>query len=531
MGWIIGTVTGVFSTAFPDDIVERAPGGLAWSTIAYHVTLTLVLMWMVKVLYVKFCLPISDLPGPWYAGLTDLDLTVRLLSGRSFDILHRRHCHYGPIMRLSTRTVSISDCKLAKEILSTHTFRKPQNIYKMLFQPYLPNIFTTSDPGFHRKRKRLLTSVFSWQSLRPVEGYIVDSGVQPLLDKFRSLPEGATVNLYQEFLGLTFDVIGRLAFGESFGVITRGDRSIIDWFAQSFKYVTVVRLFPFLKGHRIPFIPFLRRGYDAEKAIVKMACQAVQKRLKLLATVDQRPSQDILQLMIDSVDPETGDKLNPAELASESIVQLLAGTDTTANALTWLFYAMLSHPSCYQRVVDEILDEFPLSYGEMPPRVIPYEAVKSSLPYFNAVVQEALRVYPPISSGLLRVVPDKGATVGNCYLPPGYLVSIPIYSINHSPLYWDKPDEFIPERWLEGDMTKMKQNTITFLSGPRGCLGRNLAYMELYLTAVNLLRNFHVEFVNPDNPDVEPIEFLTLQPKKRHMMVHLTPRVPTKVVG
>ncbi|KAJ1969882.1 hypothetical protein IWQ62_000338, partial [Dispira parvispora] len=215
MGWIIGTVISVFSTSFPEDVVERVPGGLAWSTVAYHITITLALMWMVKVLYVKFCLPISNLPGPWYAGLTDLDLTVRLLSGRSFDILHRRHCRYGPIMRLSTRTVSISDCKLAKEILSTHAFSKPQNIYKMLFQPYLPNIFTTSDPVFHRKRKGLLAPVFTWQSLRPVEEFIVDSGVQPLLDKFRSLPEGAEINLYQEFLGLTFDVIGRLAFGES----------------------------------------------------------------------------------------------------------------------------------------------------------------------------------------------------------------------------------------------------------------------------------------------------------------------------
>ncbi|KAJ1642444.1 hypothetical protein IWQ61_010625, partial [Dispira simplex] len=85
---------------------------------------------------------------------------------------------------------------------------------------------------------------------------------------------------------------------------------------------------------------------------------------------------------------------------------------------------------------------------------------------------------------------------------------------------------FIPERWLEGDVSQKKQNTITFLSGPRGCLGRNLAYMELYLTVANILRSFHVEFVNPDSPDVEPVEFLTLRPKNRRLMVYVTPRTP-----
>ncbi|KAJ1643115.1 hypothetical protein IWQ61_010564 [Dispira simplex] len=429
-------------------------------------------------------------------------------------------------MRIGTWGVSISDCKLVKELLATHAFRKPRDVYEIFFQIYLPNIFTTSDPVFHRKRKRMLGPVFSWQSLHQAEELIVEAGIQPLLDKFRSLPQGAEVNLYQEFLGLTYDIIGRLAFGESFGVISRGDRLVVDEFTQLFQYLTVVRLFPFLKGHRVPFIPFLRRGYDSEQSIVKKACQAVDKRLEWLATTDESPPRDTLQLMIDSVDPETGDKLNPAELASESIVQLIGGTDNTAHGLTWVLYAMLSHPSCYQRAVDEILEEFPLSPNEMPPDVVPFDAIKEKLPYLDAVIQETLRVYPPVSIGLLRTIPDQGVTIGGHYIPPGYFIGIPIYSINHSPLYWDKPDEFIPERWLEGDVSQKKQNTITFLSGPRGCLGRNLAYMELYLTVANILRSFHVEFVNPDNPDVEPVEFLTLRPKNRRLVVYVTPRTP-----
>ncbi|KAJ1963219.1 hypothetical protein IWQ62_003285 [Dispira parvispora] len=526
MGWITNAANNVYYTFFPGDGSGYSSGEMVRGALAYQVGLTLVLLWVVRLLYLKFCLPVSKLPAPWYVGLTELDLIIRLLSGRSFAILHRRHCRYGPIMRIGTWSVSISDCKLAKELLATHAFRKPSNIYEIFFQIYLPNIFTTSDPVFHRKRKRMLAPVFSWQSLHQVEGLIVEEGVQPLLDKFQSLPQGAEVNLYQEFLGLTYDVIGRLAFGESFGVILRGDRTVIDEFTQLFQYLTVVRLFPFLKGRRVPFIPFLRRGYDSEQSIVKKACRAVEKRLEWLASTDQPPPQDTLQLMIDSVDPETGDKLNPAELGSESIVQLIGGTDTTAHGLTWVFYAMLSHPGCYQRVVDEILEEFPLSTSERSPSVISFDAIKDKLPYLDAVIQEALRVYPPVSLAVVRTIPDQGATIGGYYIPPGYNLGIPVYSINHSPLYWDKPNEFIPERWLEGDAAQMKQNTITFLSGPRGCLGRNLAYMELYLTVANLLRNFHVKFVNPDNPDVEPVEFVTLRPKNRRLMTYVTPRTP-----
>ncbi|RKP33896.1 cytochrome P450, partial [Dimargaris cristalligena] len=404
------------------------------------------------------------------------------------------------------RDVSISDCQVVKDLLSSHKYYKPEQVYKAIFEPFEPTVFSTSDPIFHRKRKGILGPVFTWASLHRMEGAILDSGVRPLIKKLRQICQEQTpeVNLFKEFFGVAYDVMGYLVFGQTFGAVEQDDMTVANWLFDYFIYATMIRVFPILEGRFENLIPQVKRGEIAKKCMSRLAMDAIARRRALLATAErdgdlETVPNDILQLMIEAADPNSGEKLSDIDLVSETLVQLVAGSNTTAHALTWVIYGLLTHPECYRRLEAEVLDVFPLipSQDVNPDSevdLISHDDVKNRLPYLEAVIQEALRFYPPAATAIPRIIPPEGLTIGSYFIPGGYQLTVPMYAINHSPLAFDRADEFIPERWLEvADMNTLKQSTLTFLSGPRGCLGRNLAMMELRLVIANLIRHFHCE--------------------------------------
>ncbi|KAJ1924010.1 hypothetical protein IWQ60_005501 [Tieghemiomyces parasiticus] len=520
-------------------------------------------------------------------GIGDFDLYYRDLTAKSFELTHQRHLKYGPIFRLGPESVSICDGKFAKEILSSHRFRKPKEIYSHVFQVFLPNIFTTADPDFHRQRKGLLAPVFTWANMLRIEGTVIETGIRPLLAKFHRIARAnaadmsgkpvAVVNLYREFTNLTFDITGRLTFGRSFNTINAdANQEVFDWFSGYFYYVAITRIFPFLNNRPMPLLPPVQRGYIGRRGIVNLAITTVRERLDYLKELDHaypdreaaaiagKVPHDILQLMIDARDnvaDTSADKaplhlndssagplkmgegrcLSPEELASESLVQMVAGTETTSSALSWVVYALLSHPHHYQRLVDEVLTAFPLPVDATSDNVdiIRTDSIKARLPFLDAVIQETLRYYPSASTSIPRVIPEGGLDYGGYHVPAGYYVNIPLYATNRDPQLWSRPEEFIPERWLVpvhrpghdsgSGATAMdpgvKIGIMTFLSGPRGCLGRNLALMELQLTLANLIRQFNWEFADPANSMLNPVEYITLRPESKELLVTLMPRM------
>ncbi|KAJ1929305.1 hypothetical protein IWQ60_001275 [Tieghemiomyces parasiticus] len=505
-------------------------------TLFRWVALLLFTRWMFTTLYKWKFSPTAKVPGPWFAGLGSFDFYFRLFSDKNYQVIHERHLQYGPVIRMGTRMVSISDGKLAKELLSTHRYRKPAAKYRDIFQILLPNIFTTADPDFHRQRKRLLMPAFTWPTLRRMEETITGAGTRPLLAKFHALAQNGqpfSVNLSTEFLGLTFDVIMRLAFGESLNLIQDNDSEVFGWFGSLLRYMVITRTFSFLKDKPVPYLPMVHQGYLSKRNVVALALRKIRERQAYLATLDRSDPkvdvpQDVLQIMLDAQDPETGANLNTEQVASEAIVQMVAGTDTTSLALCWTVFAILRHPSCGERVINEVLTEFPLRAANASD-IIEYDHVKARLPYLTAVIQESLRVYPPVASSLARVVPKGGLTTGEHFLPAGCTVSFSPYAINRSPLMWSQPEEFVPERWLapEAEMDPgCKVGTLSFLSGPRACIGRNLALMEIHVTIANLIRHFHWEFAEPRFADLEPSEHVMLHVKDDEFRVKFTPRTP-----
>lgn len=185
------------------------------------------------------------------------------------------------------------------------------------------------------------------------------------------------------------------------------------------------------------------------------------------------------------------------EIILNSALFIVAGSETTASLLSGLLMWLLRSPDAYRKLTDEIRSNFATA-ADM------HFTKLQDLPYMNACIDEALRIFPPIPTGLTRTVPKDGDTVAGEFLPGGVTVSCHGWACSHSPLNFTQPDSFIPERWLDRSGAHAKDISDAsqpFSLGPRGCIGRHLTYLELRLILANLLWHYDLERADLDDPN------------------------------
>lgn len=234
--------------------------------------------------------------------------------------------------------------------------------------------------------------------------------------------------------------------------------------------------------------PFFSQGIEAVQNLAGIAIARVKDRL-------DNPSDrvDLLARLMQGKDAK-GEPLDREELTAEALTQLIAGSDTTSNTSCAILYYILRTPHVLPKLQKE-LDEADFPTGTVPS----YEAVKD-LPYVAAVINETMRIHSTSSLGLPRLVPawspenpnPKPVEILGYSFPPGTALSVPSYTIHHSKEIWgDDADEFVPERWEESRLTQRQKDAfIPFSYGPRACVGRNVAEMELKCIIGTVFRNF-----------------------------------------
>ena len=203
----------------------------------------------------------------------------------------------------------------------------------------------------------------------------------------------------------------------------------------------------------------------------------------------EKPSDrvDLLARLMEGRD-ETGNKLGREELTAEALTQLIAGSDTTSNTSCALLYHCLQHPE----VVKKLQAELDAALPDID--AVPAFSQVKDLPYLDAVIKETMRIHSTSSLGLPRMIPPgPGITLCNHHFPQGTVLSVPAYTIHHSTDIWGSDaDTFRPERW-EAITEKQKAAFIPFSYGPRACVGRNVAEMELALIVGTVFRRYEFE--------------------------------------
>jgi benzoate 4-monooxygenase len=228
--------------------------------------------------------------------------------------------------------------------------------------------------------------------------------------------------------------------------------------------------------------PFFSQGMKAIQDLAGIAIARVNARL-------EKPSDrvDLLARLMEGRD-ETGAKLGKEELTAEALTQLIAGSDTTSNTSCALLYHCLTHPNVVKKLQAELDKALP------DIDAVPTFAAVRDLPYLDSVIKETMRIHSTSSLGLPRMIPSgPGITLLGHHFPQGTVLSVPAYTIHHSKEIWGQDaDEFRPERW-EKITEQQKAAFIPFSYGPRACVGRNVAEMELALIVGTVFRRYEFE--------------------------------------
>jgi cytochrome P450 len=213
------------------------------------------------------------------------------------------------------------------------------------------------------------------------------------------------------------------------------------------------------------------------------------------------PKDDLLAMLMESRDPETGEGMTDAQLRDEVMTIFLAGHETTANNLAWTMALVGRAPDVERRLVAEAKD---VLRGELPTM----EGVHR-LPYAMNVVKESLRLYPPVWSLGRRVEEDDVAE--GYLLPKGALVFLSPWAIHRLPEYWPDPLAFDPDRWTQDDPRRLHGSYLPFSLGQRKCIGDMFAMVEAQLILTTVLQRVHVSLVPGQSFEPEPV--ITLRPR------------------
>lgn len=272
----------------------------------------------------------------------------------------------------------------------------------------------------------------------------------------------------------TFDIISDLGWGTSFRGLEH---------QEYHPWITVILQFKaILIGSSIGYYPLLNAlvPYVTPKSalaglnlVFGMARENVQARLKMQT---ERP--DVMSFM------EKGD-LTEEEIVSNSTVLIVAGSETLTTALVGTMHHLLENSDKLERLVKEVRGVF-----ENEKDIDGQTTTKMT--YLTAVLQEGMRLCPPIPDNLHREVPAPGAIIAGIWLPGGTAVGVPCYSMFRSDENFERAGEFIPERWLEGEgfVGDKKDVFHPFGVGPSGCMGQPLAWVEMRMILARLLWNF-----------------------------------------
>jgi cytochrome P450 len=342
-----------------------------------------------------------------------------------------------------------------------------------------------------RTQRRLIQKGFDRKQLDALSSIMQDSLAESLRDFDRQVGTGP-VDIYPHLMKITFAMVARSLFG------ARLKDEDIDLVSH-----TICTVQEFIVRQTLQ--PYLNPWFAVSGELRKHEDMRARADGILLEYIRQRrhqpPGHDLLQTLMDARYSD-GEGMSDELVLSESMQLLVAGHETSSNALSWLLYLLSSRPDCLERVrqeFDAVLGDTPLSYGDVP-----------RFEFATQVIQEALRLYPPFWMIDRMAVADDHA--GNLTIPRGSMVIVFVYGAHHAQSYWDGPERFDPDRFTKANEKLHTPFTyLPFGGGPRGCIGGNYAMLQILMILSILLRRYDFQLSPGQTIEAQPM--VILRPK------------------
>ncbi|KAL5353083.1 hypothetical protein ACLOAV_001113 [Pseudogymnoascus australis] len=492
----------VFSMHIPP-LYVLIPGGIAVSTILY------VSYYIIHNIYFH---PLASYPGPKSHAATRLTYVFYHLTGQLPYICHQLHTTYGDVVRIAPDELSFNNPNAWKDIYGHRQGHPPMSKDMAFYNRPASGVdsLITANRSDHSRYRRLVSHAFSDNALREQEP-LIKGYVDLLIQRLHEHASDGPLDMVAWYNWTTFDLIGDLAFGESFGCLETC--TYHPWISMLFASIKAGAFLSTVRRYGMTWMMAVlvpKKLLKSRKDNTKLTTEKVMKRL------EQGTSRPDFMSHILRHNDEKGMKV--PEIIVNATLLIVAGSETTATLLSGATYYLLKNPRVMEKLQREIRGAF------KEEKDIDMAGV-NGLEYMLAVLDEAMRMYPPVPTGLPRCVPGDGDVINDRWVPGGTAVSVNSWATYRSEANFKEPNSFIPERFLDDPRfaSDNKQALQPFSLGPRNCIGRNLAYAEMRLILAQVLWNFDMKLATKSDNWADQKIFALWQ--KEPLYVKLTPAV------
>lgn len=429
--------------------------------------------------------PLAEYPGPLFNAVCYIPFIRHIFQGDLPRTVKRLHDEYGPVVRISPSELSFTSAQAWHDIYGS---RSPQNPKDLLsYTPpdeYWNKRMVMQDDDFkHHQVRSQISHAFSPKSLLELQPHI-NGYVNQLVGLMRaSISQAHPVDVTAYFNWTTFDIIGHLTFGESFHCLDT--ESYHPWIKVVFEGVAAGHAIHQLSRYGLLWVIewIVPKRIKRKRAdMISFSNARMDARIK--AGFGPGTPKDFAYFMSNGPERKSGrNGGNPNRTAMDRDVMcangetlIIAGSETTATLLSGLTFLLLSkRPDYLERVTAEVREAFANDTLEQ----INFKTVTERLPLMIAAIREALRYYPPAPFGFARRIAQRPRMIDEFEIPPNTSVSVSHWAASHSAANWHRPDDFLPERWLDEAShsdspfrNDKRDSSQPFSLGPRSCLGR-----------------------------------------------------------
>lgn len=397
--------------------------------------------------------------------------------------------------------VVISDPDVVRHVLveNAANYRK-DDLQRTVLAPGLGEGLLTAEGEAWKRARRTLAPLFTPRSVAALAERMVAPAGRTVARMLRRR-NGRIVDISSDMTRVTYDILAETMFSNA---IAGGADAFGKALTRYFE--TQGRIDPLDVLGAPAWLPRIGR-LMARPAISFFETQVrtiIAERQALHAGGAWRPDKpDLLDALLAARDPETGSGLSEEEVGANIVTFIGAGHETTANALTWSLYLISLAPD----VRDRLEAEIDAAGEDLAAAALSGERLALT----RAVIEEAMRLYPPVPS-LSRTALADDVAAGHCAIPKDALVVISPYLLHRHETLWEAPDCFRPERFLPGVRESVPRYAyLPFGAGPRICIGQQFAMVEAVIVLAMLLRHLRFDYANEEAP--VPVQRITLRPR------------------
>eukprot|EP01113_Clastostelium_recurvatum_P028589 TRINITY_DN3455_c0_g2_i5.p1 TRINITY_DN3455_c0_g2~~TRINITY_DN3455_c0_g2_i5.p1 ORF type:complete len:508 (-),score=108.31 TRINITY_DN3455_c0_g2_i5:82-1605(-) len=455
------------------------------------------------VAYVKrlpFIRGLDALPGPPQA---DISGHGKLISDAPYPewVFMKWGREYGPVYRLwflkpFLGAVVINDPELVRHVVAVKNYPKSPT-YGFL-KPFVGNGLVTAHGEEWQRHRNMLNPAFHRTNLKNMVPTIV-SVTQTLssrLDKLAEDPNGF-VNIHDEFICLTIDIIGLVGFAHNFNALNDKESGLMRDMTSVLNEVALRSIQPIREYLNIP----ARMKFNKNLGNLRGTLMSIIQERKVQIAQGASPGNDILSIMLTTTDDQ-GQHMSDVQMLDEICTFFFAGHDTTSSLVAWAVFLLTQHRDVEKKVLHEI-------NTVMGDREIPTFEDAQQLSYTLQVLRETLRMFPPAATARYVTEDD---IIGGQKVQKGTIAIISVLSLHYDPKVWKDPTEFNPDRFASYSSSNTEPSDsnnnsassssndnaggrhpysfIPFLAGPRNCIGMNFSLLEARIILIMLLRKF-----------------------------------------